>query len=114
MSLFGFDTDNDGVSKRLRDRVSCFLADNQNNQQELHDKVKACYAERSALVHGRWEDSKEFYDLHMYTTECIVRTVVREIADRQGILGMFLSPKRNAFLEAWVQSKAFTPPPIPT
>ena len=113
-SIFGSDTDNNGVSKRLRDRISYFLADNESTQQELQDKVKVCYAERSAIVHGRWEDSPEFHDVHMYTTEAIVRTVVREIADRPGMLRAFLSPKRNAFLEAWVQSRAFTPPPMPT
>jgi len=64
-SLFGSDTDTNGVSKRLRDRISYFLADSQNTQIQLHDKVKACYAERSAIVHGRWEESQEFHDVHM-------------------------------------------------
>jgi hypothetical protein len=112
-SLFGSDKDTNGVSKRLRDRISYFLADDATVQQELHDKVKACYAERSAIVHGRWEDSQEFHDVHMYTTEAIVRTVVRHIADRPGMLDVFLSPKRNQYLEAWVKSKAFAPPPVP-
>jgi hypothetical protein len=112
-SLFGSDADTSGVSKRLRDRISYFLADNQNTQTELHDRIKACYAERSAIVHGRWEDSQEFHDVHMYITEGIVRTVVRNIADKPGMLGAFLSPKRNHFLEAWVKSKAFAPRPIP-
>lgn len=67
-----------------------------------------------AIVHGRWEDSKEFHDVHMYTTEAIVRTVVRNIADKSGMLGAFLSQKRNQFLEAWVKSKKFVPPPMPT
>jgi hypothetical protein len=102
------------VGKRLRNRISYFLAENHKTQQELHDKVEACYAERSNIVHGRWEDSQAFHDVHMYTTECIVRTVVREIADRPGMLGAFLSPKRDAFLEAWVKSKRFTPPPLPS
>jgi hypothetical protein len=102
------------VSKRLRNRISYFLAENHKTQQELHDKVEACYAERSNIVHGRWEDSQAFHDVHMYTTECIVRTVVREIADRPGMLGAFLSPKRDVFLEAWVKSKRFTRPPLPS
>jgi hypothetical protein len=109
-SLFGSETDPYRVSKRLRNRISYFLADNARVQQELHDKIEASYAKRCDIVHGRWEDSQEFRDVHMYTTECIVRTVVRQIADRPGMLGAFLSPKRNEFLEAWVQSKAFTPP----
>jgi hypothetical protein len=112
-SLFGSDTEIYGVSKRLRDRISYFLAANAQQKSELHDKVKVCYAERSAIVHGRWEDSQEFHDVHMYATEAVVRTVVRDIADRTGMLGAFLSPKRDEFLEAWVQSNAFVPPPFP-
>jgi hypothetical protein len=111
-SLFGSEDEIWGVSKRLRDRVSYFLADNVKDQGDLHDKVKACYTERSAIVHGRWEDSQEFHDVHMYTTEAIVRTVLRKIADTPGMLGAFLSPERSDFLEAWVQSKVFTPPPF--
>jgi hypothetical protein len=49
----------------------------------------------------------------MYDTECIVRTVVRHIADEPGMLALFLSPDRNDWLEAWVASRAFTPPPFP-
>jgi hypothetical protein len=50
----------------------------------------------------------------MYTTEAIVRTVTRHIADKPGMLGAFVSPKRNHFLEAWVKSKSFVPPPMPS
>jgi hypothetical protein len=113
-SLFGSDNETYGVSKRLRDRVSHFLADNPKDQIDIHDKVKACYAVRSEIVHGRWEDSQAFHDIHMYTTEAIVRTVVRKMADTPGMLGAFLSPQRDDFLEAWVVSKAFTAPPFPT
>lgn len=110
-SLFGSDDDR-RVSRRLRDRISYFLADNPKTQQELCDKVKVCYRTRSEIIHGRWEENPDFDD-HMYDTEAIVRTVVRHIADKPGMLGAFLSPKRDAFLEAWVLSKAFTPPPLP-
>ncbi|MGD0436938.1 MAG: hypothetical protein ABSB86_10765 [Bryobacteraceae bacterium] len=112
-SLFGSDDEIYGVSKRLRDRVSYFLADNAKVQQDLHDRVQRCYGKRSEIVHGRWEDSKEFHANHMYDTECIVRTVVRHIADEPGMLALFLSPDRNDWLEAWVASRAFTPPPFP-
>jgi hypothetical protein len=113
-SLFGSDNEIYGVSKRLRDRISYFLADNAKDQTDLHDKVKACYAARSEIVHGRWEDSQDFHDIQMYTTEAIVRTVIRKIADTPGMLAAFLSPKRDDFLEAWVISKAFSPPPYPS
>ena len=113
-SLFGSETDVWGVTKRICNRISYFLADNRTTQQELHQKVQVCYAQRSNIVHGRWEDSPEFREVHMYTTECIVRTVVREIASRPGMLTVFLSPRRSDFLEAWVKSKSFTPPALPT
>jgi len=58
--------------------------------------VKACYRVRSEIIHGRWEDDPDFDD-HMYNTEAIVRTVVRHIADKPGMLGAFLSPKRDEF-----------------
>lgn len=112
-SLFGSDSEVYGVSKRLRDRISYFLAGNAKEQKDLHDKVKDCYAVRSEIVHGRWEDTKNFHDVHMYTTESIVRTVVRHIMEKPGMLGGFLSPRRDDWLEQWVQSKAFNPPPFP-
>jgi hypothetical protein len=112
-SLFGSDQETYGISRRLRDRISYFLASNSKDQQDIHDKVRACYAVRSDIVHGRWEDSHEFHDIHMYTTEAIVRTVIRQMADRQGMLSVFISAKRDGWLEAWVQSKSFVPPPFP-
>lgn len=112
-SLFGSDKTRQGVTARLRNRISYFLADNPKDQVSISSKVNACYDKRSQIVHGQWEDSKEFHDIHMYDTECIVRTVLRHIADKPGMLPAFLSPKRNDFLEAWAKSKAFTPPRIP-
>jgi hypothetical protein len=79
--------------------------------QELCDKVKACYRVRSELIHGRWEDDPGF-DEHMYNTEAIARTVIRHIASKPGMLAIFLSLRRDEFLEAWVESKAFTPPEL--
>ncbi len=112
-SLFGSDTDVFGVTKRLRDRISYFLANNPKDQQRLASQIEACYAERSDIIHGRWEGSEDFHRVHMYTTEAIVRAVIRHTADKPGMLGAFLSPKRNDFLEGWVKSKSLTPPPFP-
>jgi len=89
------------------------LISGQQTQIQLHDKINACYGERSAIIHGRWEDSQEFHDIHMYTTEAVVRTVIRHIGSKPGMLTAFLSPQRNNFLEAWVKSKVLTPPPMP-
>jgi hypothetical protein len=111
-SLFGADDESPGISKRLRDRISFFLADTAASQQKLHDTVRTCYKTRSEIVHGRWEEGPEIDD-RMGDTESVVRTVVRHIMDKPGMLGAFLSPKRDEWLEAWVQSKAFVPPPFP-
>jgi hypothetical protein len=107
-SLFGKDKYH-GVGLRLRERISYFLAKNAAMQQELCEKVKACYSVRSAIVHGRWEDDPKFDD-HMYTTEAIVRIVMRHMADEPGMLQIFLSSGRDRFLDAWARSKAFSPP----
>lgn len=111
-SLFGSDDDTRGISRRLRERISFFLADEVATQKKLCDMVKSCYKTRSEIVHGRWEEGPEIDD-RMAETEAIVRTVVRHIADKPGMLGAFLSSKRDGWLDAWVQSKAFMPPPLP-
>jgi len=111
-SLFGAEDDSRGISRRLRERISYFLADDAATQQKLHDLVKRCYKTRSEIVHGRWEEGSEIDD-RMGETEAIVRTVVRHMMDKPGMLGAFLSPKRDDFLQAWVRSKSFVPPPFP-
>ena len=110
-SLFGSDK-TWKVSLRIRDRLSYFLADTPATREEICDMVEACYKTRSEIVHGRWNEGPELDD-RIYETEGIVRTVVRHIADKPGMLGAFLSPKRDDFLEAWVRSKSLTPPPLP-
>jgi hypothetical protein len=112
-SLFGADNERSGITQRLCDRISFFLADTAATQQELSGKVRACYNVRSEIVHGRWEEGPEI-DLVMADTEGIVRTVVRHAADRPGLLDALASPQRDDFLEAWVRSRSFTPPPFPT
>lgn len=112
-SLFGSDKETHGVSKRLRDRISYLLADKLKEQRGLHNKVRACYSVSSDIVHGRWEDSQDFHNVHMYLTEAIVRTVVREMAGRQGVLDVFISAERDAWLEAWGKSQLCVPPPLP-
>jgi len=111
-SLFTSETKTWKVTERLCSRISYFLADNVKDQQDLYAKVDTCYATRSKIIHGRWDDGPEI-KARMADTEAIVRTVIRTIADRPGVLGAFLSPKRDEWLEAWVQSKSFAPPPFP-
>lgn len=81
-------------------------------REEICDMVEDCYKTRSAIVHGRWDEGPELLD-RVHKTEGIVRTVVRHIADRPGMLEAFLSPKRDDFLQAWVQSQSLTPPLLP-
>lgn len=111
-SLFGSDK-TWKVSPRIRNRLSYFLADSAVDRQKLSDDIEACYKTRSEIVHGRWDEGLELEE-RMYYTEAVVRTVVRHIADKPGILEAFLSPKRDDFLETWANSKSLMPPPLPT
>jgi hypothetical protein len=49
----------------------------------------------------------------MADTESIVRTVVRHVLEKPGMLETFVSNHRDGFLEQWVQSKSLNPPPFP-
>ena len=111
-SLFGSDNETRGVTRRLCDRISFFLADDFAIQQDVFKKVKSCYGTRSEIVHGRWEEGPEI-DIAMGTTEGIVRSVMRRIIQNPEMLAAFISPKRDDFLEQWTVSKSFTPPPFP-
>jgi hypothetical protein len=111
-SLFTSETKTWKVTERLCERISYFLADNSKDQQDLFDKVDACYDTRSKIIHGRWDEGPELEE-RMADTEAIVRTVTRNIVDKPGMLGAFLSPERDDFLEAWVKSKSFSPPAFP-
>jgi hypothetical protein len=108
-SLFTSDTKWWKVTERLRDRISYFLANNDTDQQNLSQTVDDCYAMRSRIIHGRWDEDPEI-EARMADTENIVRTVIRHILVKPGMLEPFLSLKRDDFLEAWVQSKSYTPP----
>jgi hypothetical protein len=111
-SLFGADDDSGKISRRLRDRISIFLGDSAATQQTLREKVRACYKTRSEIVHGRWEEGPELEKL-MGDTEAIVRTVVRHLLEKPGMLKTFISAQRDSFLEEWVQSKSLDPPTFP-
>jgi hypothetical protein len=112
-SLFTSETRRRGVTERLRTRISYFLADNAQDQKILFDMVNACYDTRSKIIHGRWDEGPEI-ESRMADTEGIVRTVVRHILEKPGMLDAFVSPKRDDFLEAWEQSKSFVPPQLHT
>jgi hypothetical protein len=111
-SLFGADDDSRGISQRLRDRISILLGDSAATRQALCEKVRACYKTRSEIVHGRWEEGPELEKL-MGDTEAIVRTVMRHLLEKPGMLETFISAHRDSFLEEWVQSKSLDPPPFP-
>ena len=97
-SLFGADNDAPGISRRVRERISVFLATDTKTQQELVEKIKRCYKTRSEIVHGRWEEGPELDD-RMADTEAIVRTAVRYIMEKPGILEVFVSDQRDSWLE---------------
>jgi hypothetical protein len=111
-SLFTDEVKEWKVTQRLRDRISYFLADNPKDQEDIFQKVEVCYAMRSKMVHGRLSEWPEV-ELHMSHTEAIVRTAIRHILERPGMLAAFISPRRDEFLDAWVASQSFVPPPTP-
>jgi hypothetical protein len=113
-SLFGSDTDRYGMTKRLCDRISYFLADNESDRMNFYQMVNDCYDMRSQIVHGRQADHGDEedpeIDNRMEKTEAIVRTVVRHILKKPSMIQAFVSKGRNDFLQAWVDSKQFIPP----
>jgi hypothetical protein len=111
-SLFTSETKTWKVTERLCERISFFLADNAKDQRALFNKVKTCYDTRSKILHGRWDEGPELED-RTADTEAIVRTAIRHILEKPGMLGVFISQKRDEFLDAWVDSKSFMPPPMP-
>jgi Apea-like HEPN len=108
-SLFGSETTNSGVTKRLCQRISVFLAGTDQDQTKLFNKVKACYRMRSEIAHGRWGEGPELTAM-MGQTEAIVRTVVRHLLEKPGMLPVFISTGRDAFPEKWVLSGSVAPP----
>ena len=95
-----------------RRRISFFLADTPDVARYLFKKVKACYRMRSIIMHGRWKDDPKIDDV-MYTSEAIVRTVLRHLLDDAELLRTFISDDRDKFLEDWVFSRKMDPPPFP-
>ncbi len=109
-SLFASETKAWKVTELLCNRISFFLADNAGDQQALFRKVETCYETRSKIVHGRWKPGPGI-DRQMADTENICRTAMRHILEKPAMVDAFISPRRDDFLDAWVQSGTFTPPP---
>jgi hypothetical protein len=112
-SLFTDETKDWRVTERLRNRISYFLARNANEQEDLSRLVNNCYRMRSKIVHGRLSEWPEV-ESQMAQTEGIVRTAIRHVLEKPGMLQVFISSRRDEFLDAWVDSRAFTPPALPS
>ena len=111
-SLFGSDDANE-IGYKLAQRISFFLADNPEDARNLFRKVKRCYKTRSTIIHGRWKNDPHLDEV-MADSEAIVRTAFRRLLEEPGMLGVFISGKRNEFLEDWVFSRSTDAPPFPT
>jgi len=111
-SLFTDEVKERNVTQRLRDRISYFLAGSEHEQQALSEKVRGCYKMRSKIVHGRMSAWPEVH-VQMEHSEAMLRTCIRHILEKPGMLAAFVSPRRDEFFDAWVASKAFTPPRLP-
>jgi hypothetical protein len=97
---------------KLSQRIAFFLADTPEDGRALFRKAKKCYAMRSKIVHGRWNDDAEI-DVCMADTEAITRTVFRRLLEKPELLKTFISSQRDRFLEEWVFSRSTDPPPYP-
>jgi Apea-like HEPN len=82
-SLFGADNERRGVTHRLRNRISFFLASDPATQQQLSAKVNSCYDIRSQIIHGRWEAGPTI-NANLGDTEGIDRLPPRTRQARRG------------------------------
>jgi hypothetical protein len=60
----------------------------------------------SKIIHGRWDVGGKVDQL-MADTEAIVRTVLRYVLEKPRMLEIFISERRDGFLEPLVQSGGF-------
>jgi hypothetical protein len=110
-ALFGAE-DSGEITYKLAQRIAFFLADTPEDAHDLFGKAKKCYAMRSKIVHGRWNNTPEIVAC-MADTEAISRTVFRHLLDKPDMLRTFISKQRDKFLEDWVFSRSIDPPPYP-
>ena len=110
-SLFGADDAAD-IGYKLAQRISFYPGDTPEVARDLFKKVKACYRMRSIIIHGRWKDDPKIDDI-MYTSEAMVRTVLRDLLADPELLRTFISKDRDKFLEDWVFSRQTHRPPFP-
>ena len=108
-SLFGSEEKTWKVTVRLCTRLSSFLSEDQATRQLNYSKAEACYDARSKIIHGRWDVGTKIDQL-MADTEAIARTVMRHVLEKPGMLDIFISERRDDFLEALVQSSSLTHP----
>jgi len=109
-ALFG---PNDGieVSYKIAQRISFFTADASKSARENFRLIKACYAMRSKIAHGRWEGDPKMAEI-MRATENIARTVFLYLLCHPNLMAVFQAKKRDEFLEDWVFSRQIEPPPL--
>ena len=110
-ALFG-PNDAGETTYKICQRVAFLLAESPQDARELFRKAKNCYATRSKIVHGRWKHDPKITDA-MADTEALVRAAFRKLLADPQMLKVFISKKRDAFLEDWVFSRSTDTPPFP-
>ncbi len=110
-ALFGSD-DGREISYKLAQRIAFFISDSPADATKTFREVKACYAMRSQIAHGRWEDTPTFDD-RVEDTERFARTVFLKLLADEKLLNIFLArQQRDKYLEEFVFSNA-GPFPVP-
>jgi hypothetical protein len=108
-ALFGSD-DGREISYKLAQRIAFFLCISPETAKAMFREVKKCYAMRSQIAHGRWEDSKAFDDL-MGVTETSARKVFLRLIDDPNLMSIFTEKKqRDVYLEEFIFSNATSRP----
>jgi hypothetical protein len=101
-ALFG-PSDARELSYRLAQRISLFLAASRIEAKATFPKVKAAYAFRSKIVHGRWHRSPKS-DEFMADTEQFARLSLNRILCDAELAKTFYQSEREAYLDDLVFS----------
>jgi hypothetical protein len=108
-ALFGSD-DGREISYKLAQRIAFFISGSPAEAKKTFREVKACYATRSQIAHGRWEDTPTFDD-RMEDTERFARTVFLKLLGDEKLMNVFLArQQRDKYLEEFVFSNTGSPP----
>jgi hypothetical protein len=96
--LLGAD-DGREVGFRLRQRAALLLGESRDHAREIAKTVKRGYVARSKIVHGMRISGDEDWEQILVDAEGVIRGLLLKILQRQQLVRVFNSKKRDAFLD---------------